>query len=27
MTAWNADLREIMDEINSAYIEASSTTH
>ena len=27
MAAWNSDLREIMEEINSAYIKASSTTH
>ena len=27
MTAWDVDLREIMEEINSAYIKASSTTH
>ena len=27
MAAWDADLREIMEEINSAYIKASSTTH
>ena len=27
MAAWNADLREIMEEISSAYIKASSTTH
>ncbi len=27
MAAWNADLREIMEEISSEYIKASSTTH
>jgi ABC-type uncharacterized transport system auxiliary subunit len=27
MAAWDADLREIMEEINSAHINASSTTH
>lgn len=27
MAAWDSDLREIMEEINSAYINASSTTH
>jgi cholesterol transport system auxiliary component len=27
MAAWDADLREIMQEINSAYIEAGSTAH
>jgi cholesterol transport system auxiliary component len=27
MTAWNTDLGEIMEQINSAYIKASSTTH
>ena len=27
MAAWDVDLREIMEEINSAYIKASSTTH
>jgi cholesterol transport system auxiliary component len=27
MAAWNSDLREIMEEINSAYIKANSTPH
>lgn len=27
MAAWDADLREIMEEINSAYIKAASTAH
>ena len=27
MAAWNSDLREIMEEINSAYIKASSIAH
>ena len=27
MAAWNSDLRDIMEEINSAYLKASSTAH